>query len=108
MLIDIPRIDDDDVAAATSLLSLPNSILPLFSIFTPGCKKKGTVSSMVTILDTISLAIAPLFARIATVTSGVNRRYHSRYAQEVIDLPDCLAAKTTLNRFSLKCSIKLS
>ena len=88
MLIDIPRIDDEDVAAATILLSLPNSILPLFSILTPGCKKKGTVSNMVTILAIISLAIAPLFARIATVTSGVNKRYHNRYAQDVIDLPD--------------------
>ena len=47
--------------------------------------KNGTVSNMVTIRDTISLAIAPLFASIATVTSGVNNRY-SKYAQDVIDL----------------------
>ena len=90
MLIDIPRIELEDVADATILLSLPNSIFPLFSILTPGCKKKGTDSSIVTILAIISLAIAPLFASTATVTSGLNSMYYSKYAHDVIDLPLCL------------------
>ena len=99
-MIDIPRIELEDVAAATTLESFANSIDPLLRILTPGCKKKGTDSNMVTILAIISLAIAPLFASTATVTSGWNKRYHKRYAHDVIDLPDCLDARTILNLFS--------
>ena len=58
------------VAAATTFESFENSIEPLLRILTPGCKKNGTDSNMVTILAIISLAIAPLLARTATVTSG--------------------------------------
>jgi len=100
-LIESPRIELEEVAAATTLLSFANSIDPLFRILTPGCKKNGTDSNMVTIRAIISLAIAPLLARTATVTSGLNNRNHNKYAQEVIDLPLCLLARTTLKRLSL-------
>ena len=38
----------------------------------------GTFSNMVVIRDNISLAVAPLFANMATVCSGWNKRYHKR------------------------------
>ena len=67
------------VVADASILELfSKSILPLFSALVPGCKKNGTFSNMVVIRDNISLAVAPLFANMATVCSGWNKRYHKR------------------------------
>ena len=61
------------MAAAMILELLENSSDPLLSAFVPGCKKKGMFSSMSVTLESISLAVAPLFARTATVFSELKR-----------------------------------
>src|SRR6056300_349969 len=100
----MPRIELPLVAAAIIRELLLNSNEPLLSAFEPGCKKNGMFSSMSVIRDNISRAVAPLFARIATVFSGWKSAYQRRYAHAEIDFPDCRQARTILYRCSLKCS----
>ena len=63
-------IDEPEVAAAIIRELFENSKEPLFSALVPGCKKNGTFSSARVIRESISLAVAPLFANTAIVWSG--------------------------------------
>ena len=58
-----------EVEAAIILELLENSIEPLLRALQPGCRKNGRFSNIRDIRDNISLAVAPLFAKIATVFS---------------------------------------
>ena len=73
-----PVIHVKDVAAAIILELLENSNDPLLSAFVPGCKKNGIFSSISVTLESISLAVAPLFARTATVFSEWNKANQRR------------------------------
>ena len=88
MFIDTLAIGDPEVAEAIIFALFAKVILPLFNSLQPGCKKKGKFSSAKVILPSISRAVAPLFARIAIVFSGLNIAYHRIYTTDVIDLPD--------------------
>ena len=86
-----------DVAAATIRELLENSMEPLFNALHPGCKKNGKFSNISVIRPSISRAVAPLFAIMAMVFSGLNKAYHTKKAHADMDLPDCLHANTILN-----------
>ena len=68
--MDKPLIELPDVAEAIIFELLLNSTDPLFKALQPGCKKNGKFSKANVILANISLATAPLLARIAIVFSG--------------------------------------
>ena len=68
-LIERPRIEEPDVAAAIILLLFENSNEPLFKAFVPGCKKNGKFSNIRVMRASISRAVAPLLASTATVFS---------------------------------------
>ena len=74
----MPRMDEPEVAAATIRLLLENSIEPLFRDLHPGWRKNGRFSSIRVILESISLAVAPLFANTAIVFSGWKSAYQSK------------------------------
>jgi hypothetical protein len=68
MLNDIPRTAEADVDAARILDPLSNSTDPLFQDTTPCCNHLGRFSYDNCKRDSISLAVAALFARIAIFT----------------------------------------
>ena len=63
-----PRIADEEVALASILEPFSNIMEPLFHSTTPCCNHLGRYSNAILILLRISIAVACLFARIATFT----------------------------------------
>ena len=73
ILYEPPRTADADVEDARILEPFSNSRLPLFQDITPCCNQPGKCSYASCNLPSKSLAVAALFARIATFTEGLNK-----------------------------------
>ena len=77
---DLPRIEDDEDAAANILLPLSNPIVPFdqppLSGLIPCCNHRGSFKIAERIRSIISNACDSLFARTAIVLSLLNKAYH--------------------------------